>query len=237
MQHELWMLAGTAGTVGVLHTVLSPDHYIPFIMMRRAQKWSALKTGIVTAVCGVGHVTGSFVLGAIGIAFGVGLSQLEVLESVRGGLGAWLLIGFGLAYLSWGLRQAWKNRPHAHWHAHQEGVVHNHDHTHRGTHAHVHAKTDSPSITPWVLFVIFVLGPCEALIPMLMYPAYEMSLAGVALVCGVFTFATIISMLAMVAALDLGLEKIKLGRLERYGHAMAGGAIAVCGVAIAFLTV
>lgn len=236
MTQDLWMLAGTAGAIGTLHTVLGPDHYVPFIMMRRAQKWSALKTAVITLICGVGHVTGSFLLGVIGILFGVGLSQLELVEAVRGGLGAWLLIGFGLAYLTWGLRQAWKNRPHRHWHAHGDGVVHNHDHSHHGAHAHVHEDASASRITPWVLFVIFVLGPCEALIPMFMYPAYEMSLLGVAVVSTVFSLATITTMLFMVVALDAGLDKLRLGRFERFGHALAGAAIVVCGGAIALLS-
>ena len=235
MEQDLWMLAGTAGAIGMLHTVLGPDHYVPFIMMRRAQKWSGIKTAIITLLCGLGHVTGSFVLGAVGIAFGLGLTQLEFVESIRGGLGAWLLIGFGLAYLVWGLRQAWKNRPHRHWHTHGDGVVHNHDHTHQGTHAHVHERQGASSVTPWFLFVIFVLGPCEALIPMFMYPAYEMSLVGVGVVSVVFSTATIGTMLFMVVALDLGFDRLKLGRFERYGHAVAGAAIVVCGSAIMFL--
>lgn len=230
------MLAGTAGAIGMVHTMLGPDHYIPFIMMRRAQKWSLLKTAAITLLCGVGHVTGSFALGAIGIAFGVGVSQLEVVESVRAGLGAWLLIGFGLAYLAWGLRQAWKNKPHQHWHAHSEGVIHNHSHTHQGEHAHVHTSAAS-SVTPWFLFVIFILGPCEALIPVLMYPAYEMSLWGVGVVSVVFSVATLGTMLFMVVTLDLGFEKLKLGRYERYGHALAGAAIVLCGGAITLLSV
>ncbi len=48
--------------------------------------------------------------------------------------------------------------------------MHAHEHTHDGEHAHVH-ESESSSITPWVLFVIFVLGPCEPLIPLLMFPA------------------------------------------------------------------
>lgn len=230
------MLAGTAGAIGMLHTVLGPDHYVPFLMMRRAQKWSALKTAAITMICGIGHVAGSFALGILGIAFGLGLAQLEFIESVRGGLGAWLLIGFGLAYLAWGLRQAWRNRPHAHWHVHGDGMVHNHGHTHHGEHAHVHEQSASSRITPWVLFVVFVLGPCEALIPMFMYPAYQMSVAGVAVVSVVFSVATIGTMLFMVVALDLGFEKLKLGRFERFGHALAGAAIVMCGSALVFVS-
>lgn len=233
--HDIWMLAGTAATIGVVHTALGPDHYLPFVMMRRAQRWSWTKTTAVAFFCGIGHVTASFVLGALGIAFGIGVSTLENLEVIRGGLGAWLLIGFGLAYLAWGLREAWRNRPHKHWHAHEAGLVHIHDHTHRAEHAHVH-QSAPVSITPWVLFVVFILGPCEALIPILMYPAYQSSLIGVGIVSAVFSVATIATMLFMVFAIDLGFSKLSLRRYERFGHALAGAAIVVCGVTVGLLS-
>ena len=38
-----------------------------------------------------------------------------------------------------------------------------------------------------ILFTIFVFGPCEPLIPILMYPAAKSSVAGMLLVAGVFS--------------------------------------------------
>ena len=39
-------------------------------------------------------------------------------------------------------------------------------------HVHIQVDTDSArSITPWALFVVFILGPCEPLIPILMFTA------------------------------------------------------------------
>jgi sulfite exporter TauE/SafE len=83
-----------------------------------------------------------------------------------------------------------------------------------------------------VLFTIFVFGPCEPLIPILMYPAAAESAFGVAMVAGVFGAATILTMLATVLLLSFGLSRIPTRGLERYSHALAGLAIFLCGVAI-----
>ena len=198
MPDDLTVLLLAAGSIGFVHTILGPDHYLPFIVMSRAGRWSLGKTVVITALCGFGHVLGSVVLGSLGIAFGFAVAGLETLESSRGDLAAWALMAFGLAYLVWGLRFAANRRPHTHQHAHPNGTTHEHMHTHAGGHVHVHAEPTSPSMTPWVLFTVFVLGPCEPLIPILMYPAAQESITGVAMVTLVFGAVTILTMLGVV---------------------------------------
>lgn len=118
MTAELSALVITAASIGFLHTVLGPDHYLPFIMMSWARKWSRVKTIIITFLCGLGHIASSVVLGLIGVSMGLAVKKLELIESSRGNIAAWLLIAFGLAYLVWGLRRAYRNRPHIHTHVH-----------------------------------------------------------------------------------------------------------------------
>jgi nickel/cobalt transporter (NicO) family protein len=112
----------TAATLGFFHTLLGPDHYLPFVMIAWARKWSGLKTMTVTFLCGIGHVGSSVVLGLAGVTIGIAVNKLQWFESVRGNLAAWLMIGFGVAYLVWGLRSAYRNRPHKHIHFHIPGV-------------------------------------------------------------------------------------------------------------------
>ena len=90
-------------------------------------------------------------------------------------------------------------------------------------------------MTPWVIFVIFVLGPCEPLIPLLMYPAAREDPAGVLLVTGVFGVITVLTMTFIVALALMGLQTVKLKRFEPYGHALAGLAIFACGMGVALL--
>jgi nickel/cobalt transporter (NicO) family protein len=235
VSHEIAALAITAGSLGFLHTVLGPDHYLPFIVMARAKSWSATKTTWITILCGIGHVGSSILLGLIGVALGVAVSRLSAVESVRGSLAAWALMAFGLVYLAWGLRRAVRNRPHVHWHDHGDGTRHAHEHAHAEAHLHVHEPQGSMSLTPWVLFTIFVFGPCEPLIPLVMYPAARHSLWGTGIVAGIFGVATIATMVGIVTISTLGGNLIPTRRLERYNHALAGATLLLCGAAIQFM--
>ena len=232
MSNELLILIIAAASIGFFHTLLGPDHYLPFIVMSRSRSWSLRKTSLVTVVCGIGHVLSSVLLGIIGIALGIAVSKLEAIESFRGSIAAWVLIAFGLVYFIWGMRRALRNKPHEHLHKHEYGFSHMHTHHHTEVHMHVHRKKGTKNITPWVLFTIFVFGPCEPLIPLLMYPAAKNSLFGVVLVTGLFSATTILTMLGIVLISTFGVNLIPMNRLERYTHAIAGATICLCGVSI-----
>lgn len=234
MSKEIIMLMWTAASIGFIHTLFGPDHYLPFIVMSKARNWSRKKTALITFVCGLGHILSSVVLGFIGISFGIAVMKLEAFEGMRGTMAGWMLLIFGFTYFIWGLHQVIRNKPHKHIHVHEDNQEHTHEHTHSDVHTHVHDH--KKSITPWVLFTIFVFGPCEPLIPILMYPAMAKgSLISVALVAGVFTVATLGTMMTMVMVSSYGLARVPFGRLSRYSHALAGLAILLCGVAINFL--
>ena len=235
MNSEITILAITAASVGFIHTLFGPDHYLPFIVLAKSRKWSYRKTGIITLICGLGHVGSSIVLGLIGVAFGLGIHKLENLEAGRGGFVGWLFIAFGLVYFIWGVRQAILNKPHSHIHLHEGGESHEHFHEHVTGHTHVHGSKKIPKMTPWILFIIFVLGPCEPLIPILMYPAAEINISGLIFVTSVFAITTILTMLAVVFITLRGINLIPLGKAERYTHLFAGAMILLSGVAMQFL--
>ncbi len=56
-----------------------------------------------------------------------------------------------------------------------------------------------------------------------------------ALVAAAFGLTTIVTMLVIIAAASYGAKFVKLGRLERYSHALAGLMIFVSGLAVQFL--
>jgi sulfite exporter TauE/SafE len=162
--------------------------------------------------------------------------RLESVESFRGDLAGWLLMAFGFVYLVWGIRRAVRRRPHEHQHHHPNEGVHSHHHSHTEGHSHVHDGAAPANLTPWVLFTIFVLGPCEPLIPLIMYPAAKSSVPAVIAVALVFGVTTIATMLACVMTSYYGLSKLSLPvQAERYSHALAGFAVLLCGGAIKFL--
>jgi len=190
---------------------------------------------LITLLCGIGHVLSSVLLGTIGVAFCVAVTKLEALESFRGNIAAWALIAFGLVYFVWGVRQAFRNKPHRHFHSHNKGIHHEHNHTHNGEHTHAHTEKASTNITPWILFTIFVFGPCEPLIPLLMYPAAKGSLWGLISVTAIFSVVTIMTMMIVVLISTFGISFVSISKLDRYTHAMAGATIFLCGISIQFL--
>ncbi|HCC49196.1 MAG TPA: hypothetical protein DEQ38_13925 [Elusimicrobia bacterium] len=220
----------TAASLGFIHTVLGPDHYIPFVALSKARNWSGAKTALITFLCGLGHVLSSVLIGFAGIALGTAVGKLEWLESLRGGAAGWLLLSFGLAYMAWGVKKAVRGEKHSHLHAHDGGQPHSHGHGHETAHAHPHDGRSS--VTPWTLFIIFVFGPCEPLIPVLMYPALNTGLWLAAAAAAVFSAVTIATMLASVFLLLRGIKLFPAEKLERYAHALAGFAIFACGAAV-----
>ena len=235
MTHELLVLTISALSIGFFHTLFGPDHYLPFVLISKARNWTTGKTAWVTFLCGVGHIGSSVFIGLGGIALGLAVSKLEFIESIRGNLAAWLLIGFGLAYMIWGLRKAYRDKPHTHFHVHGTESEHTHVHTHHHDHLHVHEPEKAKNLTPWILFTIFVFGPCEPLIPLLMYPAASGSYVGLMWIVLVFSTVTILTMISSVLLLRSGLVLLPMKKIERYTHAIAGATILICGLSIQLL--
>ena len=227
-----WSLLAAAFGVGVVHTLLGPDHYLPFIMLARAREWSRLKTVLITVACGVGHVGSSVVLGGLGIAFGLAVGHLETVETSRGSIAAWGLVAFGVAYALWGLRHALRKRKGIEAHVHGEEV---HIHTHAlNPHGHDHSAVTA-NTTFWTLFIVFVLGPCEPLIPLFALPASQGRWNVAILTAVVFGVATLVSMIGAVLAGYEGLKLVHLGPLERWSHVIAGCVIAAAGLSVIYL--
>lgn len=229
--NEAQILLLTAASIAFVHTILGPDHYIVFTAMGKVRGWSLAKTLRVTFLCGAGHVLSSIIIGGVGIILGAQLVSLTAIEGMRGSLAGWALLAFGLMYLAWGLKKAGRGHTHSHVHVHED-VVHDHEHDHHSDHSHVHAETGK-SIAPWAMFIIFVLGPCEALIPLFMYPAAQQSTALVIAVAVVFGVITLLTMMGAVLVTTIGVEK--LPSLGRWEHAVAGASVAACGAAISFI--
>ena len=236
---NLLILLWTALALGFVHTILGPDHYVPFVMMAKAQSWSRRRTYVITAICGVGHVSSSIVIAMVLIALGTAVdgweqSSLAGWHEVRGDVAAWALIGVGAAYALWGLRRALRARSHVHHHYHGDGEPHSHEHDHHGDHVHVHVH-EAARFTPWVLFTIFVFGPCESLIPLILAGWGLGGLVGAASTAVAFSVSTVATILLTVGLLLAGVDLIPLGRLERWTHAIAGLSLVACGGAIRFL--
>jgi ABC-type nickel/cobalt efflux system permease component RcnA len=208
-------------------------------MLARARGWSRSRTLAVTIACGVGHVASSLVLGAVGLGLGLAVARIERIDGTRGDWAAWGLVVFGAAYALWGTRRALRRsrdiEPHTHG-----SHVHIHSHALGGHHDHeaTDAKSDRAAadargkVTFWTLFAVFILGPCEPLIPLFVLPASRGRWGVAATTAVLFGVITVATMTAITLAGLAGLERLSLRGLERWAHTMAGAVIALSGAAV-----
>jgi len=210
--------------VAFLHTVLGPDHYLPFVALGAARGWTRRKLLVVTAACGAVHVAASVAIAVVvGGLMGLGTARVEETFGWQGSVIAWTLVVLGVGYAAWGLL-----RPHRHRHlpdgSHLPDDLEDHEHA-----AAPHPRRD---VTVWTLVLIFAFGPCEAVIPLAMLPSARGSVAGLIMVLALFGVVTVVTMTALVWLLHAGVKLIPAGRLAHAGHPLAGAVIALCGVAI-----
>jgi nickel/cobalt transporter (NicO) family protein len=222
-------LIGAAIGIGAVHTC-APDHWMPFAALGRAEQWSARRTAAITAACGLGHVTVSVLLGLMALVFG-----REVLETFGGRLesvSGLLLIGFGVAYAAWGLRNALAERVHQHVHAHGRAHIHFHAHAHHHEASALgHQAAPASPVTPWTLFLLFSADPCVAVIP-LMFAAAPLGWASTLAVIVAYEAATIATMVLLVLPARAAAATLRGAWADRYGDALAGGVVALVGLAV-----
>ena len=220
-------LVAAAVSLGSIHT-LAPDHWVPFAALARSERWSPRRTALITAACGLGHVTASVALGLLGLLFGLELLQTfgQRMESVSG----LLLIGFGLAYGTWGLHRSFRARAHDHAHAH--GHAHGHLINHQSP-ATSHDDLHRP-LTAWTLFLLFSADPCVAVIPLL-FAAAPLGWPGIVAVVLAYEVATIGTMVALVLPARAAAGAVHGAWVDRWGDAIAGGVVALIGIVVVSL--
>lgn len=195
----MWLLTSSAASVAFFHA-LAPDHWLPFVALAKSSRWSMTKLVWVTWLAGMAHVASSLVLGVIGLWAGLVIHRLEGAEAWRGGVGIWLLIGFGVAYALWGLKHAQHHHPHI---SVEEAVK-----------AYAVRRM-------WMLFAIMVFGPCEPLIP-LMFVASQHGLVTVWVISAVFSVVTVAMVIGQSALSYAGVRLLRAAWMERYAHALTG---------------
>jgi len=210
MNSSLWVLSVSTLSVAFLHA-LAPDHWMPFAAIAKAQKWSKLKLLWITLISGIGHVGISVLFSVIGILLGFSLSRIEGAESSRGSIALWLLIGFGIAYMLWGIKKARQ----------------------RNSDALTEKEAKAKTVAMWTFFAVVILGPCEPLVP-LVFLGYNYGWAGVAAVSAIFSAVTLAMMLVQSLLAYLGIQLIRGDFMERYSHAFAGLVIAFTGAFVMF---
>jgi len=209
---ELSRLAYATAVVAFFHAVL-PTHWLPFALVGRAQRWSAARRAVITAAAAAGHAA---VTGGVGLlAAALGLAVHGRFEAYASRVGSGVLIAFGLLYVILDLRHLGHRRMH---HVH-DGTVHDVAH-------HV-VLSDRSAIASLVL--LLSVSPCIALIPIFLQTG-RLGVRAALFVMGVNGAVTIVAMVLVAGLVGLGLERLRLERLERYERALVGLLIAGLGV-------
>ena len=203
------ILIASGVSVAFFHA-LAPDHWLPFVALARGAHWRMARLGLVATLAGLGHVVSSLCLGLVGLWAGWALHRMEGVEAWRGSITIWLLIGFGVAYVLWGLKHAQHPHPHL---AVQDAVK-----------AYATRRV-------WMLIAILVFGPCEPLIP-LMFLAYQGGIGTIVLVSAVFSLVTIAMIVGQSCLSYAGVRLIQADWMERYAHALAGAVIVATGLLV-----
>ena len=106
MISDTLLVAGSAASIGFVHTILGPDHYLPLVAMAKTNGWSAPKTASYVTVCGTIHLLGTILVGALAIFLGLAFLNLETVQSLRTEFAGWFLLSFGAVYFVWGMNWA-----------------------------------------------------------------------------------------------------------------------------------
>lgn len=228
---EFALLIITVLSISAVHTFSGPDHYLPFIVLSRSKKWSLNKTLFWTALCGIAHVLSSVILGILGIFLGWSIKKTFHIEAIRGGFAAWMLLSFGILYLIYALYNLNKNKVHKHFDASQDGEIFVFEHQH-GQNIGTNKRY---KVTPWVLFFIFASGPSEPMIPLIIYPSINYSLSKVGVLIAFYTFATVLTMLAMVVVGYYSAHLFTFKNYEKYLETISAAIIVICGIGMVFL--
>ena len=215
MISETFLIAGSAASIGFIHTILGPDHYLPLVAMAKTNGWSGSKTATYTLFCGISHVLGTILVGSLVFLLGLAFFNMDTVQSFRGNFAGWFLLLFGAIYFAWGTRWAMRNS--------------------RLKQKPTQINTIS-RCAPFALLIFFILGPCEPLIPLMSLGTGNTEVLSSILVLLAFCGTTVLTMLLCVMFFYYGISRFSLFmKFEDYMHAVTGLIIFLCGSAIQFL--
>ena len=224
MEPEYISTVIAAGFAVALAHAAIPTHWLPFVLAGRAQHWSRSRTVAVVAVAGGAHVMFTTVLGALIVWFGI-----EVSEDV-GAL--FLLIAAGVLIATGGF-YLWRHlsgRRHGHHHSLSRLWDRGrHDHDESEEHEHYPVRTDRMAVLSLVSMLTF--SPCEGFLPVYL-SGVPYGWSGFVLLSVTLATATLGSMIVLTWLTATGLERIRLGWLDRHENLIVGVLLIILGITV-----
>ena len=233
---DIYLSMGVAGlSVSFFHAIL-PNHWLPFVLAGRAQRWSMRKTLSITTLAGGGHIFITTVLGVLIVWMGLTLSAYVETWSVP--LAAGTLILFGLYYVVLHLRGG------GHQHAHiPGGHSQGHDHSHGHSHSHDHNPSQgegnsafnpslsSNTVTVASLIAMLTFSPCEGFLPIYL-TAWPYGWMAFIVLSAVLAAGTLSGMLIFTGLTYAGVQRVEMPWLERHEYVILGSVLILLGMAV-----
>ena len=216
--------------IAALHTVANPSHYLPFVALGKANSWGAFRSALAAAFCGLGHIVGFALFSFAGIILGEGIKREAGISENGELLGRVVFLFFGLCYCAYGLSFALRAGPEKS--NCSCGCCLDCEKLREASRNPLKLKSF------WVLFLIFCVSPCDAIVPLVFYPAVqENPLLGLCVVGGAFYTSTIVAMFALTFLIYKGISAFKFESefFERWAHFITGIVITLSGLALFFI--
>lgn len=243
---EIYLSLILAGlSVSFFHAIL-PNHWLPFVLAGRAQRWSMGKTLWITTLAGGGHVLITTLLGVLIVWMGLALSSY--VEAWSAPLAAGVLILFGLFYAVRHLRGGGHgHRRFPGGHSQNPGHSDIHDHSHDRSHPHPHNPSDDhghghahprregswapEGVAVASLVAMLTFSPCEGFLPIYL-TAWPYGWGAFVLLSAVLAAGTLAGMLAFTGLTYAGFQRLEMPWMERYEHLVLGGVMILLGGAV-----
>ena len=210
MPPDVAFLCFIAAHTAIFHTVV-PDHWLPFVMAGRAQRWSVRRLLWITGLSAAIHVSLSLALGLVAVIFGLKVAALSgsLMETAAGGV----LILFGIGWVLWARIRKGTGHGHAHpgedadqgrWKADKSGVY---------------------------LAAAMGLNPCVLAFPIL-FAASSRGIPAAIAVAAAFAFFTIVSMVVVTYVAWCGTVRLRTAFFDRHGDLLTGVVLVLVGAYI-----
>lgn len=207
-QTMLLSLLGAGFATAFLHAAL-PTHWLPFVLVGRAQRWALDRVMAAVIAAGLAHVAVTAAVGALIVAAGLALDQW--ISGVLPHLSAILLFAFGGFYLARSLAR----RPRL-----ADGPA-----------AEAPGPTVSHAAAFGALIATMALSPGEVLLPFYLNQA-EAGLAALTGLTLAFALGTVLGMALFTLLARAGWSVLRLERWARYEGAVLGLALIAVGLLV-----
>ena len=208
-QPVLWSLLGGGFVAAFLHAIL-PTHWLPFVLVGRAQRWSLAQVMSAVVTAGLAHIVTTAVVGSLIVVAGLALDRW--IAGVLPWVSAGLLFAFGAFYLV----RALIKRP----------VLAG------GPPIDFAEPTVSHRAAFIGLVATLAISPGEVLLPFYLSQATQ-GFAVLAALTVVFAIGTVTGMAAFTALARAGYSILRLERWARYEGAALGLSLILIGVLVA----